>query len=93
MILRSEGPYTTCGRCGHKIPIEKAEWDFGRLVCARTSGLYCAADQGVNGSLELRWAREASLNKHEREPEPKLVNPTDPVSQLEALPASAGMYE
>ena len=92
MILREVGPYTTCMRCQHKIPIELAEWDFGRLVCARTSGLYCSADGAVDGSFELRAAREASTFKHEYEPEPKLVNPADPQIQLEGIPASAGVY-
>ncbi len=92
MILREEGPYTTCQRCEHKVPIEKTEWDFGRLVCAKTSGLYCSADGKVQGSLELKWAREASIWKGEREPEQKLVNPADPGAQLEIVPASSGIY-
>lgn len=93
MILREEGPYFTCGRCQHKVPIEKMEWDAGRLVCAKSSGLYCSADGAINGSLELRWAKEASINKHEREPEQRLINVTDPATQLEGqIPASSGVY-
>jgi len=79
-------------RCQHKIPIALAEWDFGRLVCARGAGLYCSADGAVNGSFELRSAREAATYKREYEPEPKLVNPADPAIQLESIPASSGVY-
>lgn len=91
MILREEGPYYTCMRCEHKAPISLMQWDSGLLVCAKNSGLYCSADGALNGSFELRTAREVAINKHEWEPEPKLINPADPAQQLENLPASAGM--
>lgn len=91
MILREEGPYFTCMRCQHKVPISLMEWDGGLLVCSAVSGLYCSADGAINGAFELRTAKEAGINKHEWEPEPKLINQTDPAQQLENLPASAGM--
>jgi hypothetical protein len=93
VILREEGPYTTCSRCQHKIPIALAEWDAGKLVCSKSSGLYCSADGKIQGSVELRQAREVAIDKHEREPEPKLVNPADIGAQLEQIPASSGTYE
>jgi len=93
MILREAGVYTTCMRCQHKIPIEAAQWDNGLLVCARTDGLYCKADGAINGSLELRWAREVGRDRQELVPEPKLINPVDPALQIETIPASSGNYE
>lgn len=93
MILREQGPYWTCGRCQHKVPIDKMQWDNGLLVCARTEGLYCSADGAINGSLELRWAREVGRDRQELQPEPKLINPVDPALQMESLPASSGVYE
>lgn len=93
MILRESGPYFTCGRCQHKVPIDKMQWDNGLLVCAQTEGLYCKADGAINGSLELRWAREVSRDRQELVPEPKLINPVDPAQQLETIPATSGTYE
>lgn len=92
MILREEGPYFTCFRCQHKVPIEKMEWDNGRLVCAKTDGLYCSADGAINGSFEKRTQQEVAKDLKEYQPEEKLVNPTDPDFQLENLPASSGTY-
>ena len=92
MILREAGVYFTCMRCQHKAPIEKMEWDNGLLVCAKTEGLYCSADGAVNGSLELRWAREISKDRQELVPEPKLINPVDPAHQIETIPASSGTF-
>ena len=92
MILREDGPYFTCQRCQHKVPISTMEWDNGRLVCAKVDGLYCSADGAINGSFELRSAREAMLDKREFQPEEKLVRPADPGMQIEQLPASSGVY-
>jgi hypothetical protein len=92
MILRDQGPYFACMRCQHKVPIDKMEWDMGRLVCARTEGLYCSADGAKNGSLELAWAKEVGRDRQERTPEPKLINPVDISTQIETLPASSGVY-
>lgn len=79
-------------RCQHKAPIDKMEWDGGRLVCARGNGIYCQADRSINGSLELRWAREVSRERQELVPEPKLINPVDVAQQIEHVSASAGIY-
>ena len=89
MILREEGPYFTCMRCEHKVPISEMTWDNGRLVCR---DFYCTADRAIQGSLELRWAREVQLDRRERVPEEKLINPVDPAMQLETVPASSGVY-
>lgn len=90
MIWRSycEATYTTCQRCQRKVPLSECEWDTGILVC-RTYG---CKDIAANGSLELRWAREASRDRQELVPDPKLINPVDPALQLETISASAGTY-
>lgn len=93
MILRQDGPYATCGRCQHKVPIDKMQWDNGLLVCASTDGLYCSADRAINGSLELAWAKEVGRDRQEYTPEPKLINPVDPALQIDTIPASSGNYE
>lgn len=92
MILREDGPYFTCMRCQHKVPISKMQWDAGLLVCAKTDGLYCSADGSIRGALELRWAKEVGRDRQERTPEPKLINPVDVTQQIEAIPASSGVY-
>lgn len=90
MIWRGECEftYTTCQRCQRKVPLSECEWDVGLLVC-RTYG---CKDVAANGSLELRWAREASQDRNELVPDPKLINPVDPLTQLETISASAGTY-
>jgi hypothetical protein len=83
--------YTTCARCQRKVPIESCSWDAGLLVC--NSELYGCKDQAINGSFELREAREASRDRQELVPDEKLIHPVDVSQQLENLPASAGYYE
>lgn len=80
--------YTTCGRCQRKVPIEECQWDNGLLVCK----VYDCKDNAINGSLELGWAREASRDRNELVPDPKLINPVDPGLQIEHLPASSGTW-
>ncbi len=83
--------YTTCARCQRKVPIADCAWDAGLLVC--TDSLYGCKDKAINGSFEFREAREASRDRQELVPDPKLIHPVDVSSQLENLPASAGTYE
>ena len=89
MIWRSycENTYYTCQRCGQKWPLADMSWDAGLLVC----NLRCK-DGAINGSFEYRMAREASLDRQELVPDPKLITPVDPSTQLDTLPASAGSY-
>jgi hypothetical protein len=90
MIYRNycEVVYTTCGRCQQKVPISDCDWDNGLLVC-RING---CKDNAINGSLELGWAREASRDRNELVPDPKLINPVDPGIQILHLPASSGTW-
>lgn len=82
--------YTTCARCQRKVPIESCQWDAGLLVCDQT--LYGCKDTAINGSFEFRMAREASRDRQELVPDPKLIHPIDVSQQLDNLPASVGSY-
>jgi len=88
MIWRSymEATYFTCQRSQQKWPIEDMVWDNGLLVCRHL------ADGAINGSLEFNWAIEASKDRQELVPDPKLIHPIDPSTQLPTLPASSGVY-
>jgi len=89
LILRNycEVVYTTCSRCGQKWPIDDCSWDSGSLVCN-----YRCKDGAINGSLEFNWAKQASQDRNELVPDPKLIHPVDPRTQIETLPASSGTY-
>lgn len=88
MIWRGDCDYTycTCMRCGRKVPLEECEWQDGLLVC-RT---YDDVDRNVNGAFEMAVANRAAENRHELEPDPKLVTPTDPYNDIQQISASAG---
>jgi hypothetical protein len=87
MILRNYMTvvYTTCQRCGQKWPIEDCSWDNGLLVCN-----YRCHDKSVNGALENAWAKQVAIDRNELVPDPKLVNPVDPSTQIDTVPASSG---
>ena len=89
MIWRSylESTYFTCMRCQQKWPIDDMDWDNGLLVCRER-----CKDHAINGSLEYNWAIEAQKDRNELVPDPKLIHPVDPLSQLPTLPASSGVY-
>lgn len=74
-------------RCQQKWPIEDMSWDNGSLVCN-----YRCKDGAINGSLEFNWAKQASQDRNELVPDPKLIHPVDPRTQIETLPASSGTY-
>ncbi len=80
--------YTQCMRCERKIPLSDCNWCDGLLVCH----FYGCYDRVIDGSFELREAREASRDRNELQPDPKLVNPIDPILQLENVPSSAGTW-
>ena len=90
MIWRgyTEYVYTQCMRCERKVPISDCSWCDGLLVCH----IYGCYDRVINGAFELRTAREASRDRHELVPDEKLINPIDPILQLENVPASAGVW-
>lgn len=79
--------YFTCQRCNRKMPLSLMEWDNGLLVCSDT-----CKDGAILGSLEFNWAVEASRDRQELVPDPKLIHPVDPGTQLPTLPASSGVY-
>jgi len=80
--------YTTCQRCERKVPISDCSWCNGFLVCH----IYGCFDRVINGAFEIREAKEVARDREELVPDPKLVNPVDPLSQLENLPASSGTW-
>lgn len=79
--------YYTCQRCQQKWPIEDMSWDNGLLVCNER-----CVDGSINGALEYNWAIEAGKDRQELVPDPKLINPVDPRTQINTLPASSGSY-
>lgn len=90
MIWRGylEFTYWTCQRCQRKVPLSMCHWDAGLLVC----NVYGCQDRDINGSFELREAREISKDRRELVPDPKTYNPTDVLSQMEHVSARAGVY-
>jgi hypothetical protein len=72
-------------RTGRKWPIEDMSWDNGLLVCNDEK------DEAINGSFEYRIAIEASKDRRELVPDEKLINPVDPFSQIDSLPANIGV--
>lgn len=71
-------------RTNHKWPLADMSWDNGLLVCN------WAKDRAINGAAEFNWALEASKDRRELQPDPKLVNPVDPSQQIYTLPATSG---
>lgn len=90
MIWRaySEYVYTTCARCSRKVPVSDCQWCDGILVCK----MYLCYDRVVNGAFEFREGREVSRDRNELTPDPKLIHPVDPTTQIFNLPASSGTY-
>lgn len=86
MIYRGYCDYTyyTCQRTQHKTPIEDMRWDNGLLVWKPY------ADRDINGSFELAMSKQASLDRQELNPDPKLLNPVDVLQQIEHVSARAG---
>jgi hypothetical protein len=78
--------YITCDRTNHKWPIEDSSWDNGLLVCN------WAKDVSINGALEYNWAIEASKDRQELVPAPKLIHPVDVRTQINTLPATSGSW-
>jgi hypothetical protein len=79
--------YYTCQRCNRKWPLSDMSWDNGLLVC----NALCR-DRTVLGAVELAQAKEASRDRQELVPDPKLIHPVDPRVQIETVPASSGTY-
>ena len=88
MIWRGAGEhvYFSCMRTGRKWPLSDMSWDNGLLVCNDEK------DVAINGSFEMRMAKECSKDRQELVPDPKIIHPVDPFQQLDTLPASAGIF-
>lgn len=90
MIWRGycEFVYWVCQRCNRKVPLSDCSWCDGLLVCH----MYLCYDRAVDGSFELRVTREASRDRNELVPAPKIINPVDPIAQLENVPVTSGTW-
>lgn len=78
--------YTTCQLSQRKAPIEECVWIGGFLVWKEY------ADRNVNGAFEYAVAREASMDRQELVPDPKLIHPKDILLDITNISASAGTY-
>ena len=65
--------YYTCMRCGFVRPLADMRWQNGLLLC---NGTDCV-DTAIIGSRDLNVARAMTINRHELQPDPKLVQPID----------------
>jgi hypothetical protein len=83
-----EYTYTSCALCQRKVPIEDCEWKGGFLVCK----MYDCLDRNVNGAFEYATAQEASRDRQELTPDPKLIHPKDVLLDIQNINASAGTY-
>ena len=64
------------------MPLARMVWQLGILVC----DVYDCIDTAVIGSHELAVAREVGLDRHELQPDPKLIQPKDPYQDIEDVP-------
>ena len=81
-----EYTYTTCQISQRKAPIEECVWKGGFLVWDRY------ADRNVNGAFEYAMAQEASRDRQELTPDPKLIHPKDVLLDISNISASAGTF-
>lgn len=74
--------YYVCQRCGRRQPLAKMQWQNGILVCNVTDCI----DSMIIGQRDMAVAREVGVDRHELEPDAKLVNPSDrQLTELEVL--------
>jgi hypothetical protein len=81
-----EHTYFTCAISQRKAPLEEAVWKGGFLVWEQY------ADRNVNGAFEYAMAQEASRDRQELTPDPKLIHPKDVLLDIQGISASAGTY-
>jgi hypothetical protein len=81
--------YHICSRCGTWQPLGEMRWQNGILVCFTN---HCV-DGGVSpiiGSRDINVARQASIYRHELEPDPKLVSPVNRKNDQEEVLYATG---
>jgi hypothetical protein len=76
--------YSTCYRCGRRMPLGIMRWQYGLLVCDWTDCI----DLAVVGSRDLAVARAMTVDRHELQPDPKLYDVKDPAMDLNDVPYS-----
>lgn len=65
--------YHTCQRCGLRQKLADCRWQNGILVCSNSK----CVDTAIIGSRDINVARAVAINRHEFEPDRKLVEPSD----------------
>lgn len=65
--------YHTCARCGTRQPLATMQWQDGKLMCREEDCI----DTAVVGSLDLDVVRALAIDRHELQPDRKLVEPMD----------------
>ena len=65
--------YHTCQRCGFRQKLEDMKWQNGILICGNAKCI----DTAIIGSHEINVARAVAVNRHEFEPDRKLVEAVD----------------
>lgn len=73
--------YFTCMRCGTREPLSRMKWQYGLLLCST----FDCIDKAVTGARDVAVAKTVAINRHELEPEPKLVTPTPAKDDLDVL--------
>ena len=74
--------YFTCQRCGVRQPLSLMKWQNGILVCIPSG----CVDKEIVGQQELKVAQQVGIDRHEMEPDRKLVSPIERKNdQLEVL--------
>lgn len=81
-----ENVYFTCMRCGRRMPLEIMRWQYGLLVCSWSDCI----DTAIVGSRDLEVARQVAIDRHELQPDEKLVNVGDPARDLDVVPFDHG---
>jgi hypothetical protein len=68
------------------MPLGEMRWQYGLLVCQWSDCI----DTAVVGSRDLEVARQVAIDRHELQPDPKLVEVGDPTTDLDAVPFDHG---
>lgn len=64
--------YHECARCGVRFPLSQLQWQNGQLFCSPNRCI----DTALQGSRDLKVARQLSIDRKEMQPDQKLTNPT-----------------
>jgi hypothetical protein len=68
-----EAVYAYCQRCGFRQMLSEMRWQNGVLVCYNTN----CVDTAIIGSRDIAVSRAVAIDRHELEPDRKLIEPAD----------------